>query len=86
PLAATALAVAVIALGLLVRLRFAQADVIQGARFLLPVGTDDLTGLSNRAAFYRAFERALDGLAERRAFTLMLLDLDYFKEINDSHG
>ncbi len=86
PLLVTALAVAAIALGLLVRLRFAQAEVIQGARFLLPVGIDDLTGLSNRAAFYRAFERALDGLAERRAFTLMLLDLDYFKEINDSHG
>ncbi|QCI68943.1 putative bifunctional diguanylate cyclase/phosphodiesterase [Phreatobacter stygius] len=85
-LAAMALMVAGIALVLLVRLRLVQAEVIQGARFLSPVGIDDLTGLSNRAAFYRAFERALDGLAERRAFTLVLLDLDHFKEINDSHG
>jgi diguanylate cyclase (GGDEF)-like protein len=84
--ALAALGVALAALVLLARLRLTQARLIHGARYLVPAGTDDLTGLSNRAAFYRAFERALDAVAERRAFTLILLDLDYFKEINDSHG
>lgn len=71
---------------LLVRLRLAQRDVIAGARFLLPVGIDGLTGLANRSAFCRAFDEALADMDRRGGITLLLLDLDHFKEINDSHG
>jgi len=50
---------------------------------------DSLTGLTNRAAFEQALDRQL---ADRRAasaqrpFCVMLLDLDYFKAVNDSGG
>ncbi|GAA1867422.1 GGDEF domain-containing protein [Asanoa iriomotensis] len=50
-------------------------DVYQQAR------TDDLTGLPNRRALYEH----LDGLAAAPA-SLLLLDLDGFKEVNDSVG
>lgn len=49
--------------------------------------TDGLTGLSNR----RSFEVALDqevarALRNGEQLTLVLLDIDYFKELNDRHG
>ncbi len=45
--------------------------------------TDTLTGLANR----RAAQLTLDALAEDGApFGLVHLDLDHFKEVNDSHG
>ncbi|HWR95436.1 MAG TPA: GGDEF domain-containing protein, partial [Arenimonas sp.] len=49
--------------------------------------TDPLTGLGNRRALTNALRRFLgrDGV-ERRAVGVLLLDLDYFKQINDRHG
>lgn len=45
--------------------------------------TDSLTGLRNR----RGLEvDCLDRLRSRQPFTLMQLDLDYFKSVNDTHG
>ena len=49
--------------------------------------TDRLTGLSNRHAGEQALER--DVARARRAglpFSLALLDLDHFKQVNDRHG
>ena len=46
--------------------------------------TDDLTGLANRRAFLEAVDaRVAQGQGE---FSVVLLDLDRFKEINDSLG
>ena len=67
------------------------ALAIANARHLATLGRqafhDSLTGLPNRAALHRAFEDAFggDGSFDRR-FGLVLLDLDRFKEINDSLG
>ena len=49
--------------------------------------TDHLTGLANR----RRFERQLDREVARtrryaRPFCLLLLDIDHFKRVNDTHG
>jgi diguanylate cyclase (GGDEF)-like protein len=48
---------------------------------------DSLTGLPNRALLCRRIERSLAALkAPGQALTLMMLDLDGFKEVNDTFG
>jgi diguanylate cyclase (GGDEF)-like protein len=45
--------------------------------------SDSLTGLANR----RAFDEALVSLLYRReSFSVLHIDLDYFKAVNDTHG
>lgn len=48
---------------------------------------DPLTGLNNRAAFDKSIEQEID-LASRHdhSLSLMMLDLDRFKQINDNYG
>ena len=49
--------------------------------------TDFLTGLPNRRAFFEAAERALaQSLRHDHAVAVVLLDLDHFKAVNDTHG
>jgi diguanylate cyclase (GGDEF)-like protein len=48
---------------------------------------DGLTGIANRAAFDRTLARLVDGAGKTgRSFVLVLVDLDDFKQINDTHG
>ena len=46
-------------------------------------GQDSLTGLANRRAFERQLETRMAG---RCIFTLMMVDLDGFKRVNDRYG
>ncbi|WP_432634962.1 diguanylate cyclase domain-containing protein [Albidovulum sp.] len=48
--------------------------------------TDPLTGLANRRAFDLALDRAVAGTGRGMSFALLHLDLDRFKQINDSLG
>jgi diguanylate cyclase (GGDEF)-like protein len=48
---------------------------------------DPLTNLPNRALFYNELERALARAQREAGLTaVMILDLDHFKEVNDTHG
>lgn len=49
--------------------------------------TDGLTGLSNRKAFDNEMHRAVKSAAEEGdTFTLLMLDIDHFKDFNDTYG
>ena len=49
--------------------------------------TDELTGLPNRRKFLRSATEALEAVkASRRSVSLVVLDLDRFKEVNDRLG
>ncbi|QDU41524.1 Diguanylate cyclase DosC [Maioricimonas rarisocia] len=46
--------------------------------------TDPLTGLGNRRVLHTELERAVTGPSE--AYWLLLIDIDNFKDVNDTHG
>ncbi len=49
--------------------------------------TDGLTGLANRKSFDNEIDRVMQDASERRAvFSLLMLDIDYFKSFNDNFG
>ncbi|HYY41821.1 MAG TPA: diguanylate cyclase [Pyrinomonadaceae bacterium] len=49
--------------------------------------TDHLTGLANRRRFERQLEREVARTRRYgRPFCLLLLDIDHFKHVNDTHG
>jgi len=49
--------------------------------------TDFLTGLFNRRHFFELAQREMDRSARyRQPFTLLMIDIDHFKSINDSWG
>lgn len=49
--------------------------------------SDQLTGVANRRAFYEAADMELARHTRKpRAITLLLIDIDHFKQVNDTHG
>lgn len=48
---------------------------------------DSLTGLNNRRGFDQALTTAIDSVkSDHRIFSLIILDIDHFKSVNDQHG
>jgi len=47
---------------------------------------DELTGLPNRRSFTNALQDAVASAGEGRSFSLLTVDLDRFKEVNDTLG
>ncbi|WP_308220304.1 bifunctional diguanylate cyclase/phosphodiesterase [Kineococcus sp. TRM81007] len=80
---ALAAATVVAALGRLL-LTFRQVANLAESRELAL--TDEVTGLGNRRAVYRAVEEAGRDRDGQPEVALLLLDLDRFKEVNDSLG
>jgi two-component system, cell cycle response regulator len=61
--------------------------VARWARHLrLMVGTDHLTGLSQRRPFLERIEEELGRSSERGSLSVALFDVDEFKKFNDKHG
>ncbi|MEY2953046.1 MAG: hypothetical protein RLZZ401_1133 [Pseudomonadota bacterium] len=53
----------------------------------LMANTDSLTQLPNRRAFRARLTRDLEGsLRDARAMAVAMIDIDFFKQINDGHG
>jgi diguanylate cyclase (GGDEF)-like protein len=49
--------------------------------------TDELTGLMNRRAFFESAEGMLESAGEEgRVLSLLVMDADYFKQLNDTYG
>ena len=49
--------------------------------------SDELTGVSNRRAFYEAADLELARYARKpRPIALLLIDIDHFKQVNDTYG
>ncbi|WP_419805775.1 diguanylate cyclase domain-containing protein [Terriglobus sp.] len=76
-------ALGILALGMLAWVAFLRRQ----ARLRALIATDALTGLYNRRAFLLLAEKQLESMRRRRsALLLFYLDLDNFKQINDTHG
>jgi diguanylate cyclase (GGDEF)-like protein len=85
PTLAACLAIA--ALGVvIVRMVLTLRELRQAATNYRDARTDDLTGLANRRAFQEAVESDLRSTSDDRHVGVLLVDLDGFKEINDSLG
>lgn len=68
-------------------LRALERGAIEHERSAYLATHDLLTGLPNRFLFIDRFEQAVQQhIRHGNAFALLLIDLDYFKEINDNHG
>ncbi|GIU25234.1 diguanylate cyclase [Shewanella schlegeliana] len=53
----------------------------------LMASTDKLTGMANRQAFEEYFAKSLaQSVLESTPMSVLLLDIDHFKRVNDSHG
>lgn len=69
------------------RLRAASRIVRLQQRLRGEAETDSLTGASNRRSFMRALERDLTrAQGQAGALSVIMIDLDHFKAINDTHG
>ncbi len=56
------------------------------AQLVFRAAHDDLTGLTNRFGLLQALDRLLQADAGERALAVLFIDLDSFKDVNDSHG
>lgn len=64
-----------------------QAMTAEQERLAHEATHDSLTGLGNRALFNAELEqRAAQAMRDGTAFALFYLDVDHFKQVNDTHG
>ncbi|PYC04901.1 GGDEF domain-containing protein [Pseudomonas sp. MB-090624] len=82
------LGIAMLVLGPLVVACVSQANRSLMARLAHQATIDHLTGALSRSAFTRRANALLDSRQQAQALplTLMMLDIDHFKSINDAHG
>lgn len=67
--------------------RLTADDVLKVADLETAAFTDTLTGLPNRRSFDATFPRLIEIATRRRQpLSLLMLDIDHFKRVNDAHG
>ncbi len=49
-------------------------------------GTDSLTGINNRVHFDKDVERRQKEVKHRGEFSMIMIDIDHFKKVNDTYG
>ncbi len=68
-------------------LEFMDFDLAKMGKALQKAKLDPLTGLPNRGLFYESLDRLFErSKREKNSLALILLDLDNFKPVNDTHG
>jgi diguanylate cyclase (GGDEF)-like protein len=68
------------------RMTMTLREARQGSLNFRDARTDELTGLSNRRGFLEAMSERLTERSKTRPLAVLLVDLDGFKEVNDSLG
>lgn len=63
-----------------------RRHIAREARLFVEARSDALTGLPNRRSFERTADRMLAGAAMTSPISLLALDLDHFKDVNDRYG
>jgi diguanylate cyclase (GGDEF)-like protein/PAS domain S-box-containing protein len=83
-------AIGIVENGFLTRVWGTTRDITEKCRYLARMeylaNHDVLTGLPNRSVLYRTMSRALKECGDHHKMALLLVDLDRFKEINDTLG
>lgn len=68
------------------RLRAAERVVSLQRELIRQADTDPLTRLLNRRAFFRTAGETVSRLGSEGVMSAMLVDIDHFKGVNDTHG
>ncbi len=68
------------------RLRVAERTLIMQRRLIEMATIDPLSGLFNRGAFRQRFDAEIEVAKLGGTFSLILFDIDHFKQINDIYG
>lgn len=63
-----------------------HGDVMQRRKLEFAANHDPLTGLANRERFLRHLESAFESARAGQKAAVLMLDLDHFKPLNDTHG
>jgi diguanylate cyclase (GGDEF)-like protein len=67
-------------------LRMGLSHVVQVERLHSRATLDGLTGLMNRRTYLERVQQELDRVDRRHPCSLVMLDVDHFKRVNDSYG
>ena len=71
----------IMCLGLVVAIYFVYVDILN-----LQIYNDALTGLNNRRRAEIFLTDCITSTTEERPFYVFMIDVDYFKEVNDKYG
>lgn len=64
-----------------------RLDIVYHDQLYKQATCDPLTGLANRHYFERELHRFISiGARYQRAFAMLMLDIDFFKKVNDTYG